>query len=407
MDQPLLFHEISLTVGDLNRRLRELLESDEFLQDIWVLGEVSNLSRPVSGHLYFTLKDKDAAIPCVMWRSQVMRLKLDPRDGMAIEVHGHITFYEVGGKVQIAVDMIRPAGEGALYQEFLRLKDRLEAEGLFDPARKRPIPGFPHRIGIVTSSSGAALQDMLNTIRRRFPLAEVILSPSPVQGDEAPPALVAAMERLNRLGKPDVILVARGGGSLEDLWAFNDERVARAIVASPAPVICGVGHETDFTIADFAADLRAATPTAAAELATPNQIDLRASVIERQTSLVRSLESLVEGLRWQIENLAHRLQQSSPQNRILNNRQRVDELSHLAWLGIDHRLRMQRLSLEALQTRLLSLSPESVLKRGYAVVTSLENGEVITSPKQVEPGDALDVRVRDGEFNVVAGEAKQ
>ena len=267
------------TVTDLTRYLRQLLEADSSLQGVWVQGEISNLSRPSSGHIYFTLKDSGASLRCVMWRNEAARLRFAPQDGMAIEAHGSISIYEAGGQYQLYADILRPLGEGALYQEFLRLKALLEAEGLFDPARKRSIPEFPRRIGIVTSPTGAALRDMLNTLRRRLPLAEVILAPTPVQGDEAPPGIVAALRSLNRVAAPDVILLARGGGSIEDLWAFNDERVVRAVTESAAPVITGVGHETDFTLADFAADLRAPTPTAAAELATPvTVLDLKAKL---------------------------------------------------------------------------------------------------------------------------------
>ncbi len=270
------------TVSNLTRHLRQLLEGDPDLQGIWVEGEISNLSRPASGHIYFTLKDPSAALRCVMWKTEAARLRVSLQDGMAVEVHGSLGIYEVAGQYQLYADILRPVGEGALFQEFLRLKALLEAEGLFDPARKRAIPPSPRRIGIVTSSTGAALRDMLNTLRRRMPLAEVVLAATPVQGEEAPLKLVAALRSLNRVVKPEVILLARGGGSIEDLWAFNDERVVRAIIESEAPVITGVGHETDFTLADFAADLRAPTPTAAAELATAiTVLDLRQALVGR------------------------------------------------------------------------------------------------------------------------------
>jgi exodeoxyribonuclease VII large subunit len=285
MEQLPLFQPPAWTVSDLTRYLRELLENDFNLQDLWVEGEVSNISRPSSGHLYFTLKDAGASLRCVMWRNAVLRQAYLPGDGEAVEVHGAIGVYEAGGIYQLYADLLRPAGEGALFQEFLRLKARLEAEGLFDPARKRPLPAWPATIGIVTSPTGAALRDMLDTTRRRFPLARVVLAPTPVQGDEAPAGIVSALERLNRLVGPALILLARGGGSIEDLWAFNDERVVRAVVASQAPVITGVGHETDFTLADFAADLRAPTPTAAAELATPDQAELRLDLAAARSRL--------------------------------------------------------------------------------------------------------------------------
>ena len=246
MTQIPLFEFSLWSVSELTRYLRDLLESDDSLQDLWVRGEISNLARPSSGHLYFTLKDNTSALKCVMWRNSVMRLQFIPREGQAVEAHGNISIYETSGQYQLYMDQIRPAGEGALYQEFIRLKNRLEAEGLFDPERRRPVPRFPRRIGIVTSPTGAALRDILNTLHRRYPASEVFLAPSPVQGDEAPPALIAAIQDLNRLVRPDVIILARGGGSIEDLWAFNDERLAYAIAESDAPIISGVGHETDF-----------------------------------------------------------------------------------------------------------------------------------------------------------------
>ena len=288
-----MFQPPTWSVTDLTRYLRDLLESDGTLQDIWVEGEVSNFSRPASGHLYFTLKDSSAALRCVMWRNAVMRQTHLPGNGDAIEVHGSLSIYEASGHYQLYADLIRPAGEGQLYQEFLRLKAKLEAEGLFDPQRKSAIPRWPQTIGIVTSPTGAALRDMLNTIKRRYPPVKVVLTPTPVQGDQAPDGIIYAIETLNQLVKPDVILLARGGGSIEDLWAFNDEHVARAIFASQAPIVTGIGHETDFTIADFAADLRAPTPTAAAELATPNQADLKAALGELSKDIHNTMENIL------------------------------------------------------------------------------------------------------------------
>src|SRR5262245_30870297 len=281
------------TVSRLTFYIRKLLEENEILQDVWVQGEISNLSKPASGHIYFTLKDQSAALKCVMWKTSAARLSLPLQNGMAVEVHGKIGIYEVSGQYQLYADKIRSVGDGALYQDFLRLKSMLEAEGLFAPERKRPIPVFPHKIGIVTSATGAALRDMLNTLRRRLPLVEVILAPSPVQGTEAPPALVQAIQTLHSQ-LPDVIILARGGGSIEDLWAFNDERVVRAVASSDIPIICGVGHETDFTLCDFAADLRAPTPTAAAELATQiTMIDLRTSLQNYRTRLLSATLKLL------------------------------------------------------------------------------------------------------------------
>jgi exodeoxyribonuclease VII large subunit len=387
------------SVTDLTRYLRDLFESDELLQDVWVHGEVSNFSRPASGHLYFTIKDRGASLRCVMWRNNAIRLSATPRDGDAIEVHGAISIYEVGGQYQLYADLIRQAGEGALYQQFLRLKARLEAEGLFDTQRKRPIPEWPHRIGIVTSPSGAALRDMLNTLQRRYPLIQVYLAPTSVQGEDAPPGIVAALQALNQLVQPDVILLARGGGSIEDLWAFNDERVARAVAASTAPVICGVGHETDFTIADFVADLRAPTPTAAAELATPDQLELRTAIQGFTERLERSIQSNLNTTRWAFSTLHNRLLQHSPRTRLQTGRQHLDELTHRACLGITHYQQLQKAHLAALQHRLAALSPQGVLQRGYAFLTS-PTGQIIYTIQQAHPGDVLSVQVTDGSFPV-------
>ncbi|OGN98472.1 MAG: hypothetical protein A2Z71_08820 [Chloroflexi bacterium RBG_13_50_21] len=389
----------SWTVADLTRYLRELLESDELLQDVWVNGEVSNFSRPASGHLYFTLKDSSASLRCVMWRNAVIRQSYTPRDGDAIEVHGTISVYEMGGQYQLYADLFRPAGEGALYQEFLRLKAMLEAEGLFAPERKRPIPLKPKRIGIVTSPTGAALQDMLNTLRRRYPLVEVVLAPTPVQGDEAPARIIDALHDVVRVANPDVIILARGGGSIEDLWAFNDERLARAIAASPVPIITGVGHETDFTIADFVADLRAPTPTAAAELATPNQADLRLDLSEHTDRLYRLLQSYTSELRWASRELQNQLERNSPLNQIQSESQRVDELDRRLGASTKHLLQLVRIQLNGLVQHMAALNPRAVLERGYAIVTN-QVGEAIARVNQVSAGEALNVQVSDGNFDV-------
>ena len=386
------------TVTDLTRHLRLLLEADPDLQGIWVQGEISNLSRPSSGHIYFTLKDPGASLRCVMWKGEASRLRFAPQEGMAIEAHGSLGIYEVTGQYQLYADSLRPLGEGALYQEFLRLKALLEAEGLFDTARKRPIPASPRRIGIVTSPTGAALQDMLNTLRRRMPLAEVTLAPAPVQGDEAPLALVAALQALNRVAAPEVILLARGGGSIEDLWVFNDERVVRAVTESQAPVITGVGHETDITLVDFASDLRAPTPTAAAELATGvTVLDLRQTLIEMVRILDGSMGALFERQHNLLQGIQNGLRFYSPLRLVQTDRQRVDELSRRGNAAQAHRLELALARLRGLENRLVALSPLAVLQRGYAVVT--KNKRVVASKSQVQAGDALRVRVRDGEFD--------
>lgn len=406
MSQLSFFETHLWTVTNLTRYIRDLIESDFNLQDIWIQGEVSNFSRPTSGHMYFTLKDSSCALRCVMWRNTVNRQTFIPRDGEAVEVHGNINIYEVAGQYQLYADLIRPVGEGALYQQFLRLKARLEAEGLFAPERKRPIPRWPQRIGLVTSPTGAALRDMLNTIRRRYPLVAVILAPTQVQGEEAPAGIVAALKSLNKNCHPDVILLARGGGSIEDLWAFNDERVALAIAESAVPVISGVGHETDFTIADFVADLRAPTPTAAAELATPNRLDLQISLKDLAQRMARAVQAGLTSHRWQLNRLENHLLLRSPQARVRSDRQRLDDLSRRAGVGLSHRLQLEHARLDGLEQQLSSLNPLSVLERGFAVVTR-EDGQLVRSVAQVQPGDELQVRVSDGQFRAQVRETGQ
>jgi exodeoxyribonuclease VII large subunit len=389
----------SWSVSELTRYLRELLESDEQLQDVWVTGEVSNFSRPASGHVYFTLKDSGAFLRCVMWRNAVLRQSFVPRDGEAIDVHGSISIYEAGGQYQLYADLFRQAGEGALYAEFLRLKALLEAEGLFAPERKRPIPARPKRIGIVTSPTGAALQDMLNTLRRRYPLVEVVLAPTPVQGDDAPLGIINALREVVRVADPDVIILARGGGSIEDLWAFNDERVARAIAASPIPIITGIGHETDFTIADFVSDLRAPTPTAAAELAVPNQVDLRLDLSELSNRLIRNQQGYATELRWAFQGLQAKLERISPLVQIQSGSQHLDELERRLVASTSHLLQLARSHLNGLTQRMAALNPRAVLERGYAIVTN-QAGGAISSVAQVKPGEPLGVQVSDGDFGV-------
>ena len=388
----------TFTVSKLTFQIRKLLEENEVLQDVWVQGEISNLSRPASGHVYFTLKDANASLKCVMWKTSAARLNLPLRDGMAVEVHGKIGVYEPAGQYQLYADQIRGVGEGALYQEFMRLKAMLEAEGLFDPDRKKNIPELPHKIGIVTSATGAALRDMLNTLRRRLPLVEVILAPSPVQGTEAPLALVKAINTLDDK-QLDVIIIARGGGSIEDLWAFNDERVVRTVADTMTPIICGVGHETDFTLCDFAADLRAPTPTAAAELATQiTVLDLQAEVQTYKTRLASATINLIAEQKASLTSLTAQLRYLSPARLIQSERQRVDELSRRAFMSVAYRVNLQKNHFEGTQKRLEALSPLAVLARGYAVVTRKADGGVVSRVAQAS--DVMKVRVSDGEFEV-------
>ncbi len=390
------------TVSQLTGYIRRLFEDDPELGDVWVEGEVSNFSRPSSGHCYFTLKDAGAQLGCVMWRNIANAQEYLPVDGEMVLAHGRVSVYEAGGRYQLYVDEIRPAGVGDLYREFERLKARLEAEGLFAAERKRPLPRFPRCIGIVTSPTTAALRDILNILCRRYPLAEVLLAPTPVQGDEAPPQIVAALEALNARDDVDVIIVARGGGSLEELWAFNDERVARAVAASRIPVVCGVGHETDFSLADFAADVRAPTPSAAAELVAPDRAELRAQVARLVVALTAALRAAVEERRWRLAEQVRALKHLSPQAQLAQARQRVDDLLARADSAMRHSLILRRERLDGLSGRLASISPLATLERGYAIVRRRDTGAVVQSVAQVAAGDALSVRVADGEFGAAA-----
>ncbi|MEA3327000.1 MAG: exodeoxyribonuclease VII large subunit [Chloroflexota bacterium] len=388
-----------LSVSQLTGYLRQILERDEILQDLWVQGEISNFSHPSSGHLYFTLKDSEASVRCVMWRNAADRLNFTPRAGLAVQAHGGMSVYEVNGQVQLYVDTLKPAGEGALYQEYLRLKAELEAEGLFDSERKRPIPKRPRTIGIVTSPTSAALQDMLNTLRRRFPIAEVMIAPTAVQGINAPAGIVAALTRLNRDIHPDLILIGRGGGSIEDLWAFNDESVARAVATSTIPVISGVGHETDFTLTDFAADLRAPTPTAAAEVATPDRTELLATIGEFANQHTTYLREILANLRWESGQLHSTLQRLSPAHKIDTYRQRLDEITLRYSRTITTLLEKKHMQVTNLKQSLSALNPRAILKRGYAIVTRAEDSTVIKEACQVQTNDSIHIQVSQGSMD--------
>ncbi len=392
------------SVSALTRHIRELIEGDPALAYIWVVGEVSNVSTPRSGHMYFTLKDAGATLRCVMWKPQVQRLRFPPRLGDAVEAHGRIGVFESGGQYQLYADDLRPAGQGALYQEFLRLKAKLESEGLFDPGRKRPLPAWPSTIGIATSPTGAALQDVLNTLRRRYPLVDVVLAPTPVQGLDAPPAITTALQSLEEL-KPDLILLVRGGGSLEDLWAFNDEGVVRAVAACSVPVITGVGHETDFTLADFASDLRAPTPTAAAEMATPDRNELRQTLDERGQALERAAGNRLQTRQWALRELQSGLLRQSPRERLRRERQRTAEQSRRLNTSIQHRIRLQREQTGAFRARLGALNPLAILQRGYAVVSDRQ-GRIIRSVAGVQKDDPIQARLHEGTLEAIVRSKK-
>jgi len=397
-----LFNEpTAITVTDLTRYIREMFEMDYRLQDVWVEGEISNFSRPSSGHVYFSLKDSGASIKCVMWRTSVTPQVQRLRDGDAVTVHGKLGVYEVQGAYQLYADKIQLAGQGDLYQQFERLKAQLQAEGLFEPDRKRPLPAIVRTVGIVTSLTGAALQDMLNIMRRRWPLLKIVLSPTPVQGDDAPPKIIAALKRLYARDDLDAIIVARGGGSIEDLWCFNAEAVARTLAQSPVPIVSGVGHEVDFTIADFVADVRAPTPSAAAELITPDQAEVRAVLDGLSAELDSIVTARIDTARQQIAMNVRALQHLSPRVKLQNARQRLDDAGGKMQEAMRHMVSLRRARINGLSAQLSALNPLNVLARGYAVVRGA-GGEVIRSVNQVQADVPLSIRVSDGEFNVKA-----
>lgn len=392
-----------ITVSQLIGRARAALQLDTGLANLWVEGEVSNFKQATSGHCYFTLKDSKAVVPCVMWRNDAMRLARLPFDGEQVTIHGYLSVYEPQGKLQFYADRLDLAGLGRMYQELEALKARLAAEGLFDAGRKRPAPLWPRRVGIVTSASAAALRDILRTLAARYPLVDVLLAPAAVQGVDAPAQLAAALALLNQwnwgVEPVDVIILARGGGSIEELWAFNDERVVRALAASAIPVISGVGHETDFTLADLAADLRAPTPTGAAALAVPDRQELAGQLPAQRSRLHQALTGRIEGGRRQVSQSRRLLDRLSPGVQVATRRQQVDGLNRQMVRSLRHDLTVQRTRVAALRARLASLDPNAVLRRGYAVLQAPASGDVITSVAQVSSGMAIRARVSDGEFD--------
>ncbi len=386
------------SITELTTYIREMFEVNDNLQDVWVQGEVSNMRRASSGHWYFTLKDGGSQLKCVMWRTSTARQTVTPDDGDEIMAHGYVGVYDSQGVYQLYADSIRAVGAGDLYRQFELLKARLEAEGLFAPERKRPIPAFPRQIGIVTSPEAAAFQDMQNVLRRRFPLAEIILSPTLVQGAEAPPRIVTAIERLNNHAELDVILVCRGGGSIEDLWAFNDERVARAIAASRVPIITGVGHETDFTITDFVSDLRAPTPSAAAELATPDSAELAFSLRDLSDTLNGLMDDKLATLKSNLSASRRTLGHVAPTSRVRNFRQRVDDYNvRLAVLQTGTLVRWRE-RLAARTAALNAADPRSILKRGYAIVYRTEDMDRLDKAAGTKAGVGLTIQFHDGEL---------
>ncbi|MDI9239420.1 exodeoxyribonuclease VII large subunit [Lysobacter sp. LF1] len=431
-----------LTPSQLNTLARDLLEGT--FPSIWIEGELGNVSRPSSGHLYFTLKDARAQIRCAMFRPKSSWLRFTPREGLRVLGRGRLTLYEARGEYQLVLDHMEEAGEGALRRAFDELKAKLAAEGLFEAERKRPLPRYARRIALITSPTGAAVRDVLSVLSRRFPLVEADVLPVPVQGDTAAPQIVAMLQRAIAAQRYDVIVLARGGGSLEDLWAFNDERLARAIAASPVPIVSAVGHETDFSLSDFAADVRAPTPSVAAELLVPQRDDLlhRLRVLEarlrslqlrhlrqamqradraslrlqalrprarldllhrRQVDALRRLESAwkrrLEGERARLRHADAVLRATHPRGRIARLRERLAALGPRPQAAIVRRLGKEALHLRGLARSLEAVSPLATVARGYSILQH-RDGRVVRSVLDAAPGDRLSARMSDGELAV-------
>jgi len=378
-----------LTVSDLNRKVRILLENQ--FESLWVGGELSGVKKAPSGHWYFCLKDSEAEVQCVMYRSRAQFLDFRPENGQQVEVRGRVTLYEPRGAFQVTVDEVRRAGLGALYEAFEKLKAKLEAEGLFDAGRKKGLPEFPRAIGIVTSPAAAALRDVLTTLARRAPMVPVVIYPAQVQGETAAAQIARAIRQANARDDVDVLIVCRGGGSLEDLWAFNEEVVARAIADSRLPVVSGVGHETNFSICDFVADMRAPTPTAAAVLASPDREALGDAVSALRRRLSRDVTRIVERAGQRLDGAARRL--LTPAERLARSRERIAQLARRLRRSASLREREQRVA--TLRNALTHLDPTQVLARGYSIVRDA-SGHVRVTSAGLSKGDALDVMFSQG-----------
>jgi exodeoxyribonuclease VII large subunit len=382
-------------VGELTTYLRDLIEETPDLQDIWVEGEVSAFTVAASGHAYFTIKDEQAAIDCVMWKMVRQRQSFQPRQGDKVYVHGAVSVYERNARLQVKADVIHPAGVGLLQLQLEQLRQKLEAEGMFDPSRKRPLPGFPRRIGVVTSSTGAVWHDIQRVIGRRYPLAHLVLAPAVVQGDRAVDSIVRALETI-AASEVDIVILARGGGSAEDLWAFNDERIARAIFGSRIPVVSAIGHETDTTIADLVADVRASTPSVAAELATPDMDDLLAIVRdlrERATSL--AIETILRGQR-DLDTLSFRLNRGAPAERVAAMQVVATALTARLDQAARHVVERRGGDVAQAAAALHALDPQAVLRRGFAHLSLLGSTEPLRTVGDVTAGDQVSATLADG-----------
>ena len=390
-------------VSQINEYIKLRFDDDAFLNNLFLRGEISNYKCYPSGHHYFSLKDAGGSIRCVMFRGSAFSLRFRPENGMKVIAQGRISVFPRDGTYQFYVNQMTVDGVGDLHVAFEQLKAKLMAEGLFDPSRKRPLPRYPHTIAIITSSAGAALRDMLRILRKRYPLCEVKLLPVRVQGEEAPGEIAAALAYANRYRVADLIITGRGGGSIEDLWAFNDERVARAIAASELPVISAVGHEPDVTISDFVADLRAATPSNAAELAVPDQMELRQALAARQALLLTQMQKRLRQERGTLERLASSRVLKSPINYINDRRLQVDYVQHRLTAAFSETVQRKHRRFASLTDKLDAMSPLKVLARGYSMASDGQ-GTLLRSVKQIKPGDRLTVRFADGSAAAVVEE---
>ncbi|MGN1409413.1 MAG: exodeoxyribonuclease VII large subunit, partial [Eubacteriales bacterium] len=389
----------ALTVTQLNEYVKRLIDSTPQLGDVYVKGEISNFKNHYStGHFYFTLKDEGGQLRAVMFKSSASKMKFMPEDGMKVTAHGRISSFVRDGTYQLYADSMEPDGIGSLYIAFEQLKRKLEHEGLFDASRKKPLPKIPTRVGIITSATGAAIRDMINVCGRRFPYAKLVLFPSLVQGPDAPPQLIAGLQYFNQTRSVDVIIIGRGGGSIEDLWAFNDEGVARAVAASAIPVISAVGHETDFTICDFAADKRAPTPSAAAELAVPETNELKrkiSNIITRESDVIAHMLKL---RREKLDSLAKTRSMTDPMNFIYDRCMLTDMLSDRLLRAFGNELNSKKAEMSAAAGKLNALNPLSVISRGYSAVYK-SSGELVKNISDVRIGDKVEFKTIGGAAN--------
>lgn len=397
----------SLTVTQLNEYVKHIIDHDIRLSDVYVKGEISNFKNHYStGHYYFTLKDEGGMIRAIMFKSAAGKMPFVPEDGMKVVAHGRVSAFVRDGQYQLYCDSMEPDGIGALYIAFEQLKRKLEAEGLFDPARKRPLPKIPTRVGIITSATGAAIQDMINVCGRRFPYAKLILFPSLVQGPDAPPQLIAGLRYFNETMSADVIIIGRGGGSIEDLWAFNNEELAREVAASQIPVISAVGHETDFTICDFVADRRAPTPSAAAELAVPDTAELKRKIQNIVTRESGVLQQIAVRHRERLLLLSGSRVLQNPMT-MIDDKKMQTAMAAERLVRAEERIRMQsRAMLQTEAGKLSALNPLAVLSRGYSAVYK-EDGTLVKSIENVQPGDSITVRTEGGEVDATVTGIRQ